>query len=152
MILCSIEDRRTMVHMILCSIEDPRTMVHMILCSIENPSTMVHMILCSIEDPRTMVHMILCSIEDPRTMVHIIHTILWCWKRNAYLQGAAWRIGLHVWLVMLRSCVRAPSKAPVVSLSKKRYPYAKYWLVPGTVRTSFHNRTKINWGSYGRLT
>ena len=35
---------------------------------------------------------------------------------------AAWFSGLHIWLVMWRSWVRAPSKAPVVSLSKKLYP------------------------------
>jgi len=33
-----------------------------------------------------------------------------------YHVGAAWRSGLHVW-------VRAPLKAPVVSLSNKLYPY-----------------------------
>jgi len=33
------------------------------------------------------------------------------------------RSGLHVWLVMWRSWVRAPSKVPVVSLSKKLYTY-----------------------------
>ena len=38
-------------------------------------------------------------------------------------QGAAWRSGLHVWLVMWRSWVWPPSKAPIVSLSKKLYPY-----------------------------
>ena len=36
---------------------------------------------------------------------------------------AAWRSGLHVWLVMWLSWVRAPSKDPVVSLSKKLYHY-----------------------------
>ena len=36
---------------------------------------------------------------------------------------AAWRSVLHVWLVMWKSWVRVPSKAPVVSLSKKIYPY-----------------------------
>jgi len=40
---------------------------------------------------------------------------------NQILRGA-WRIGLHVWLVMWRWLVRAPSNAPVVSLSKKFYP------------------------------
>ena len=39
------------------------------------------------------------------------------------LQGAACRSGLHVWLVMLRSWIRAPSKAPVVSLINTLYPY-----------------------------
>ena len=39
------------------------------------------------------------------------------------LLGAACAVGLHVWLVMWRLWVRAPSKAPVVSLSKKLYPY-----------------------------
>ena len=34
-----------------------------------------------------------------------------------------WHSGLHVWLVMWTSWVRAPSKAPVVSLSKKLYSY-----------------------------
>ena len=34
-----------------------------------------------------------------------------------------WRSGLHVWIVMRRSWVLAPSKNPIVSLSKKLYPY-----------------------------
>ena len=33
------------------------------------------------------------------------------------------RSGLHIWLVMWRLWVWAPSKAPVVTLSKKHYPY-----------------------------
>ena len=37
--------------------------------------------------------------------------------------GAAWRSGLHVWLVTWRSWVWAPTKAPVVFLSKKLSPY-----------------------------
>ena len=36
---------------------------------------------------------------------------------------AVWRSGLYVWLVMWRSWVRVPSKAHVVSLSKKLYLY-----------------------------
>ena len=36
---------------------------------------------------------------------------------------AAWRCRLHFWLVMWRSWDWASSKAPVVSLSKKLYPY-----------------------------
>jgi len=42
---------------------------------------------------------------------------------NKYFKRVAWRSGLHVWLVMWRSCIRPPSKAPVVSLSKKLYLY-----------------------------
>ena len=42
---------------------------------------------------------------------------------NTLFQGAAWRSGWHVCLVMWRSWVRVPLKAPVVSLSKKLYPY-----------------------------
>jgi len=33
------------------------------------------------------------------------------------------KVRLHVWLVMWRSWVRDPSKVPVVSLSKRLYPY-----------------------------
>jgi len=51
-----------------------------------------------------------------------------------YNEGAVWRIGLHVWLVMRISLLRAPSKAPVVSLSKKHYPY---WLVLVGSRNGF---------------
>ena len=36
-------------------------------------------------------------------------------------------------------CVRTPSKAPVVSLSKHLYPhYFKYWLVPGTAASMIY--------------
>ena len=41
------------------------------------------------------------------------------------------------------SWVRIPSKAPVVSLSKKCYPYCLV-LVGSRNRLRFHNRTKIN--------
>ena len=47
---------------------------------------------------------------------------LWDDKRE-YLKEEAWRSGLHVRLVMWRSWVQAPSKAHVVSLSKKLYSY-----------------------------
>jgi len=40
----------------------------------------------------------------------------------SYILGTAWRSGLHVWLIMWRSWIRALSKAPVVSLSNKLYP------------------------------
>jgi len=39
--------------------------------------------------------------------------------------GTAWcRARLHAWLIIWRSWVWAPSKAPVVSLSKKHYVIA----------------------------
>ena len=49
-------------------------------------------------------------------------------------EGAVWRSVLHVWFVMWRSWVRAPSKPP-----PPLFPWARnfthivlYWLVPGT--------------------
>ena len=72
-----------------------------------------------------------------------------------YGWGAALNSGLHVWLVMWRSWSSSPIKAPpppVVSLSKKLYPYCSStgWFQE-RIRAWIHNRTKINWGSYGRL-
>ena len=38
------------------------------------------------------------------------------------IQGAAWRSGLHVWLVMWRSWVRAPIKGPRCFLEQETLP------------------------------
>jgi len=35
--------------------------------------------------------------------------------------GVVWRSGLHVWLVIWRLWVWAPSKSPIVLLSRKLY-------------------------------
>ena len=66
-------------------------------------------------------------------------------------EGAAGHSGLHVWRVMWRSWVRAPSKAPVVSLSKKLSSLSTGWFQEW-IQTWFHNQTKLSWGPYGRLT
>ena len=59
-----------------------------------------------------ILELIRLSRRCPRTLIIVI-----------VLEAAAWRRGLHVWLVTRRSWVRVPSKTPVVSLSKKQYPY-----------------------------
>ena len=41
---------------------------------------------------------------------------------NTLFQGAAWRSGLHVWLVMWRSWVRVPLNAPVCVLEQETLP------------------------------
>ena len=56
-------------------------------------------------------------------------------------QGTVWRSWLHVWLVMWRSWVRTPSKAPVVSLSKKPLWLSTGWFQE-RIRAWYHNRTK----------
>ena len=50
-------------------------------------------------------------------------TYLVLYSNEDHCKAAASGSGLHVWLVIWRSWVRAPSKAHVVSLSKKRYHY-----------------------------
>ena len=78
----------------------------------------------------------------PMTTLHII-----------MLKGRRGALGwLHVWLVMWRSWVWAPSKAPVVLLSKKLYPYCLVLVGYRIgIRAWFHNQTKINWGPCRRL-
>ena len=49
--------------------------------------------------------------------------IKWCVAYWMFTIGTAWRSGLHIWLVMWRSWVWSPSRVPVVSSSKKLYPY-----------------------------
>ena len=49
----------------------------------------------------------------------------------SFFIGGTWHSGLHVWLVMCRSWVRAPSKAPIVSFSKNLYPYCLVLVVSG---------------------
>ena len=62
-------------------------------------------------------------------MFRFTHVAMWYSKMYMYTTftniciGVGWRSGLHAWLVMWMSLVRAPSKAPVVSLSKKLYSY-----------------------------
>jgi len=58
-----------------------------------------------------------------QSLIHHTHETKRSMRTYLYKQGAAWRSVLYVWLVMWRSWVRAPSKAPVESLSKKLYPY-----------------------------
>ena len=72
-----------------------------------------------------------------------------------YLQRVCvngWR-GAVVWLVMRRSWVRAPSKAPRCFLEQETLPLllSTGWFQE-RIRACFHNRTKIIWGPYGRLT
>ena len=89
---------------------------------------------------------------------HGLHTLSILKTRTVHgvfcrYSGAAWGNGLHVWLVLWRSWVRALSKATVVSLSKKLYPYClSLGRFQERIRAWFHNRTIINWGPYGRLT
>jgi len=45
----------------------------------------------------------------------LINSLLTDISNNTNYKGAAWRSGLHVWLVMWKSWIRAPLKAPVVS-------------------------------------
>ena len=87
--------------------------------------------------PTHMFHIITCACSALNAlMISRFHDINNSWNQthpkylhynnlqNWIMMGyAAWRSGFHVWLVMWRSCVRTPSKAPVVSLSKKLYPY-----------------------------
>ena len=58
----------------------------------------------------------------------------------------AWHCGMSCWLLMWRLWVRAPSKAPAETLpllfSTGRFQER--------IQAWFLNRTKINWGPYGR--
>ena len=61
----------------------------------------------------------------------------------------AWRSGLHVWLVICAS----PIKGPRCFLEQETLPLllSTGWFQE-RIRAWFHNRTKVNWGPYGRLT
>ena len=70
-----------------------------------------------------------CPHVYPIQRIHACHVYPHCLvlvgPRNGFECDIkrTWRSGLHVWLVMWRSCVRAPSKTSIVSLSKKLYLY-----------------------------
>ena len=69
---------------------------------------------------------------------------------NLIYQEAVWRSGLHVWLVMWKSWVRAPSKAPNCFFEQETLPVLLSWFQE-RIRAWYHNRTKINLGPYGWL-
>ena len=77
----------------------------------------------SVLQGRVMITFKLCKV--PRNTLEVI--IFKCIPNDIdvfllMIWWAAWRSGLHDWLVMWRSWVRAPLKASVVSLTKKLYP------------------------------
>ena len=59
------------------------------------------------------------------------------------------RSRLHMWIVMWRSWVRNPIKGPRCFLEPLLLSTG--WFQE-QIRAWYHNRTKINWGPYGKLT
>ena len=70
-----------------------------------------------------------------------------------YYEGAVWRSGLHVWLVMWRVVGWSTTKGPRCFLEQDTLSWllSTGWFQERT-RAWYRNRTKLNWGPYGRLT
>ena len=83
-------------------------------------------------------------------LLKMIINLLKCNKYKLLQYKSGWHSGLHVWLEVVGS---SRIKGPRCFLEQETLPLllSTGWFQK-LIRAWFHNRTKINWGPYGRLT